>query len=136
VDLTGDVAAQAAGDFLLGASFGGAATDVVAGGDIGAHPGQHDGGDRFVESTVTAAVEPVADGVAQLRKTRNLSPDFRNSPRKLPPDTATYPRTGQQPEHSATNPFRPAHAPHTSCIKVTICCECLERCETNARPPP
>ena len=40
------------------------------------------------------------------------------------------------PEPAATNRFRPAHEPHTSCIKVTISCECLERCETNARPPP
>jgi hypothetical protein len=32
---------------------------------------------------------------AQLRKTCDLSPDLGNNPRKLPPDTATYPWTGQ-----------------------------------------
>ena len=64
VDLARDVAFQAADDFLLGFPLGCAASGVGAGSPGGAHAGEHDPPQGVVGLAVTAAVEPVAGGLA------------------------------------------------------------------------
>ena len=63
VDLAGDVALEAADDFLLRQALFGAPLDVGAGGGVGAHPGDHDPPQGVVGLPVTAAVEAVAGAV-------------------------------------------------------------------------
>ena len=59
IDLTGDVALQAADDLGLGLSFFGAAFDVGAGGRVRSHAGEHDPPQAMVGLPVAAGVEPV-----------------------------------------------------------------------------
>ena len=63
IDLAGDVALEAADDFLLRQALFGAPLDVGAGGGVGAHPGDHDPPQGVVGLPVTAAVEAVAGAV-------------------------------------------------------------------------
>jgi len=70
IDLAGDVALQAADDFLLGLSFGCAAFDVGAGGRVRAHAGEHDPPQGVAGLAVTARVEPAADGLTRRCRDR------------------------------------------------------------------
>ena len=63
-DAAGEVAFEAADRFAFGFAFGVSAVEVGAGGWVGAGAGERDDVDRAVELAVTAAVEPVAFGVA------------------------------------------------------------------------
>lgn len=65
VDLAGGVSLEAASDLAAGLALGGAPLDVGTGLDIVAHPGQDDGVQRPVQSSVAAAIEPVSHGVAR-----------------------------------------------------------------------
>ena len=65
IDLAGDVALQAANDFLLGFPFGCAAFGVGAGRRIIAQAGEHDPPQGVVGLAVAARVEPAADGLAR-----------------------------------------------------------------------
>src|SRR5271170_5558238 len=65
VDLAGDVALQAADDFLLGFSFGRAAFGVGAGGRVRAQASEHDPPQGVAVLAVAARVEPAADGLAR-----------------------------------------------------------------------
>ena len=56
VDLTGDVALQAADGFASGFAFGDAASEVVAGAGVPAQPEQSDAVERGVGSAVAAGV--------------------------------------------------------------------------------
>ncbi len=47
-----------------GAPFGSSSGDVGAGGLVGSHPYDDDGGEGTVEPSAAAAVEPVAGGIA------------------------------------------------------------------------
>jgi len=64
VDLSGDVALQAADDLRLGQALGGAPLDVGSGGRMVAHADDHDAVQGGVGLAVTAAVQAVADGRA------------------------------------------------------------------------
>ena len=74
---------EAAQDLLLGLALGGTPGQVVAGGLVPAQPHDHDPVQRRVGLAVTAAIEPVADGLAggglppgschTTRRTRPLS---------------------------------------------------------------
>jgi len=64
IDLAGDVALQAADDFLLGFPFGRAAFGVGAGSRVRAQAGEHDPPQGMAGLAVAARVEPAADGLA------------------------------------------------------------------------
>lgn len=77
MDLSGDVALQASGDLPLGASFGGAAFDIGAGGGVHSHPSEHDGVDRPIQLAVAATIQAVSDGVAREGRNRACTSDLR-----------------------------------------------------------
>src|SRR5215218_466074 len=67
VELSGDVALEAADDFLLGLAFLGAACDVVLGPLVAVHPAHGGHPQAIVGLPVTAAVKPMADGLPRGR---------------------------------------------------------------------
>jgi hypothetical protein len=62
--MAGEVALDAAADFLAGLAFGAAALDVGQGGRVVAHTGDGDDVQGPVELAVAEAVEPVPVGAA------------------------------------------------------------------------
>jgi hypothetical protein len=64
VDLAGDVAPQAATGLLWRVAFGAASFDVGAGGWVVGHANQARKVQGTVQTSITAAVQAVADGVA------------------------------------------------------------------------
>src|SRR5690625_5108759 len=64
VDLAGEVTLERASDFAQGAPFCGAFLDVGAGVRVHTHAGDYRHVECAVEASVTAAVDPVAHGVA------------------------------------------------------------------------
>ena len=65
-DFPGDVAFQDAGDLAHGLAFGEASGDVVAGGLVVAHPGDHDMEQRRVGLSVPTPGEPATPSNTQL----------------------------------------------------------------------
>jgi hypothetical protein len=66
VELSGDIADQAASDFAVGLALSPPAGGVGAGRRVIAQAGQHDQVQSLVELAVAGAVEPVAETVARL----------------------------------------------------------------------
>lgn len=64
VDLAADVALETPTDHFGGFAFSQSPFDLVPGGFVGAHPGEHDGVNRPVEPSVAGAVEAVTFGVS------------------------------------------------------------------------
>jgi hypothetical protein len=71
--LAGDVALEAAHDLGLGLALGDAASDVVAGGLVVAHPDQGDTPKGTVRIPVTAAVQSVPVGASRADRDRGGS---------------------------------------------------------------
>src|SRR5688500_13394337 len=63
VELTSDVALEAALDLAVGSAFGVASFGVGAGGGVVAEAAEGDDMQRAVELSVAGTVEPVADGL-------------------------------------------------------------------------